>query len=215
MSRVQKSVCNPAPTKHLTVCGMGAGGDDLAEQRKVVMVTSLGKVYRGMVDVPNVDYRTTDLLNSSNVFWKDSSKKCFENSILVHDVQMMIGGAAISVRFDALQVRISEIVYFYDDQQTISDSKEKMRATSMVQKAKEASQTIDIITIPVANSFYHLTGTFFGLFKKKTNDKFIPLTGVKLTEVYQKTGKWYQKTVELPYKFVGISTRHIEALRIQ
>lgn len=187
----------------------------MAEKRKVVMVTSLGKVYRGMVDVPNAGYRTTDLFNSSSIFWKDPSKKCFENSILFHDVQMLIGGAAISVRFDALQVKISEIVYFYDDQQSITDSKEKMRASSMVQKAKETTQTIDIITIPVANSFYHLTGTFFGLFKKKSNDKFIPLTGVKLTEIYQKTGKWYQKTVDLPHKFVGISTRHIEALRIQ
>lgn len=187
----------------------------MAEQRKVVIVTSLGKVYRGMVDVPGGDYRTTDLFNSSSIFWRDPNKKCFENSILFHDVQMLIGGSAISVRFDALQIRISEIVYFYDDQQTISDDKEKMRATSMVQKAKETTQEIDIITIPVANSFYHLTGTFFGLFKKKSNDKFIPLTNVKLTEIYQKTGKWYQRTVALPYKFVGISTRHIEALRIQ
>ena len=187
----------------------------MAEQRKVVVVTSLGKIYRGMVDVPNESYRTTDLFNSPSIFWKNPAEKCFDNAMLFHDVEMLVGGAAIRIKFDKIQIKLSEIIYFYDDLETISDDKEKMRAASMVQKTKEESQTVDIITKQVANSFYHLLGTFFGLFKKKSNDKFIPLTDVKLTEIYEKEGKWFQRSVELPHKFIGVSTSCIEAMRIR
>jgi hypothetical protein len=59
-----------------------------------------------------------------------------------------------------------------------------------------------------------MTGVFYGLFKKKSNDKFIPLTEVKMIEIYRKEGKWFQREVELPYRFIGISTSHIESVRI-
>lgn len=187
----------------------------MAEQRSVVVVSSLGKMYKGLVDVPNETYRTTDLFNSASIYWRDSTQKCFENAVLFRDVKMVIGGSAISVKFDQLQIKLSEILYFYDDLEKISDEKEKMRATSMTRKSKEESQSVDIITTEVANSFYHLTGTFFGLFKKKSNDRFIPLTDVKLTEIYHKGDKWFQRQVQLPHKFIGVSTRHIEAMRIR
>jgi len=187
----------------------------MTDQRKVVVVTSLGKMYKGTVDIPNVTFRTTDLFNSPSIYWHDPNDKCFDNAVLLRDVQMLIGGSSICVKFDKIQLKLSEVIYFYDDQQTITDDKEKMRATTMVQKTNEQSQSVDIITTEVLNSFYHLTATFFGLFKKKSNDKFIPLTDVKLIEIYKKGGKWFQKNVELPHKFIGVSTGHIEAMRLR
>lgn len=186
----------------------------MAEQRQVVVVTSLGKKFTGKIDVPNMTLRTTDLLNSGSIYWKDPSEKCFENAILLHDVQLTIDDSAVCVKFDKIQVKLSEVIYFYDDSKSISDEKEKMRAEAMIQKTKEHQQTINIITTEISQSFYHMTGFFYGLFKKKSNDKFIPLTGVKLIEIYKKDGKWFQKEVGLPHKFIGISTRHIEAVRI-
>jgi hypothetical protein len=183
-------------------------------QRQVVVVTSLGKKYLGKVDIPNPTLRTTDLFNSGSIFWKDPSEKCFENAILLHDVQLRIDDSAVCVRFDRIQVKLNEIILFYDDLQSISDEKEKMRAATMVQKSKEQQQTVNIITTEVFQSFYHMTGIFYGLFKKKSNDKFIPLTEVKLVEIYRREGKWFQREVELPHRFIGISTSHIEAVRI-
>lgn len=187
----------------------------MAEQRKIVIVTSLGKVYKGVVDIPNASFRTTDLLNSNSIYWKEPGEKCFENAVLLRDVQLLIGDSAISVKFDKIQVKLAEVIYFYDDLEGITDEKERKRATSMIQKTQEQSQSVDIITTQVGNSFYHLTGTFFGLFKKKSNDKFIPLTEVKLLEIYKKADKWFQCSIDLPHRFVGVSTRHIEALRIR
>jgi len=186
----------------------------MAHERQVVLVTSLDRKYSGKVDIPNPTLRTTDLLNSGSVYWKDPSEKCFENAILLHDVQLNLGDSAVSVRFDKIQVKLSEVIYFYDDLQSITDENEKMRAATMVQKAKEQSQVVNIITTEVSQSFYNMTGVFYGLFKKKSNDKFIPLTEVKLIEIYKKEGKWFQREVELPYRFIGISTSHIESVRI-
>jgi len=183
-------------------------------ERKIVVVTSLGKRFVGNVDIPNSSLRTTDLMNSGSIYWRDPSEKCFENAILMHDVQLQIEGLAASVRFEKLQIKISEIILFYDYQETIADEKEKMRAATMVQKTQEKVQVVNIITTEVANSFYNMTGSFYGLFKKKSNDRFIPLTQVKLTEVYRENGNWYQRVIELPHKFIGVSTRHIEAVRI-
>lgn len=187
----------------------------MTEQRRVVVVTSPGKMYRGLVDIPNESFRTTDLFNSQSIFWKDSNEKCFDNAILFRDVQLLVGGSSICVKFDKIQLKLSEVIYFYDDQLSITDDKEKMRASAMVQKSQEHSQTVDIVTKEISNSFYHLTATFFGLFKKKSNDKFIPLTDVKIIEIYKKEGKWYQKKVELPHHFIGVSTRYIEAMRLR
>jgi len=186
----------------------------MVHQRQVVVVTSLGKKYSGKVDIPNATLRTTDLFNSGTVYWNDPSEKCFENAILLRDVQLTIDDSSIRVRFDKIQIKLSEVIYFYDDLKSISDENEKTRAASLVQKAKESRQVVNIITTEVSQSFYNMTGFFYGLFKKKSNDKFIPLTEVKLIEIYKKEGKWFQKEVELPYKFIGISTLHIEAVRI-
>lgn len=187
----------------------------MAVQRRVVVVTSLGKVYRGLVDIPSETYRTTDLFNSSTIYWKNPNEKCFDQGFLMREVELTIGGSAIRVKFDKIQIKLSEVIYFYDDQMKITDDKEKIRATSMVQKTREESQTVDIITRQVAFSFYHLSGTFFGLFKKKSNDNFIPLTDVKLIEIYCRGDKWFQKPVDLPHKFIGVSTKYIEAMRMK
>lgn len=187
----------------------------MSEQRSVIAVTSLGKIYKGLVDIPSANFRTTDLFNSHSVYWKDANEKCFDDAVLFQDVHLMVNGSAISVRFDKIQLKLSEVVYFYDDQQFITDDAEKMRASTMTQKAHEHSQSVDIITTEVANSFYHLTATFFGLFKKKSHDKFIPLTDVKLVEIYKKGDNWFKRTIELPHKFIGVGTRYIEALRIR
>ena len=186
----------------------------MSAQRKIVLVTSLGKKFVGMVDIPNDSLRTTDLLNSGTIYWKDPSEKCFDNAIYMHDVVLQIDNSPVRVKFDKIQVKISEVILFYDDVDAITDEKEKMRAETMVKKTQEQVQVVNIITREVSNSFYNLTGSFYGLFKKKSNDKFIPLTDVKLTEIYNKEGKWFQREVVLPHKFIGVSTRHIEAVRI-
>ncbi len=187
----------------------------MAEDRRIVMVTSMGKKFKGYVAIPNDNLRTTDLLNSASIFWKDPSEKCFDNAVMMYDVQMLVDETSVCAKFDKIQVKLSEVIYFYDDQEAISDDKEKMRASTMVQKTKENLQVVTIVTTEVSNSFYNITGTFFGLFKKKSNDKFIPLTDVSINELYKKEGKWFQRKIELPYQFICISTSHIEAVQME
>ena len=89
---------------------------------------------------------------------------------------------------------------------------EKKRAATMSRQTNEGAQTVNIITKQVANSFYDVNGIFFGLFKKKSNDNFIPLTQVNIVEIFKKQEKWMQKKVKLPHNFICVSNNHIESV---
>lgn len=186
----------------------------MAEQRKVAVVTSLGRKYSGLIDIPNATLRTTDLFNSSNIFWKNPNEKCFENAILMYDTSLTFDDSAMYREFEKIQLKLLEVFYFYDDFKTIGDEKEKKRAATMISKTQEKLQRVNIITRAVATSFYDIQGNFYGLFKKKSHDKFIPLTDVQMTRIYKKEGKWFKKEVTLPHNFICISTNHIESVTI-
>jgi len=183
----------------------------MVEQRKVVIVTSLGRKYSGLIDIPNAALRTTDLLNSANIFWKDPNEKSFENAILMYDLTLTFDGTAVYKKFDKIQIKLDEILYFYDNFQSIGDETEKKRASTMKEKANERQQTVNIITSVIGNSFYDITGSFYGLFKLKSHSKFLPLTDAKIVEIYKKEDKWFKKEVTLPHRFIGVSNSRIES----
>lgn len=184
------------------------------KQRDLTLVTSLGKKYTGMVDVPNETLRTTDLLNSANIFWRNPNEKCYDNAILLYDVKLYIDDSSIYKRFDKIQIKLSEIFYFYDNFQNICDDREKKMAFTMIKETQENAQTVNIITKDVSSSFYEITGSFFGLFKKKSKDKFLPLTQVSIVEIYKKQDKWIKKEINLPHRFICVSNQHIESVTI-
>jgi hypothetical protein len=182
------------------------------KQRKLAIVTSLGKKYKGMVDVPNETFRTTDLLNSANIFWKSPNLKCYDNAIFMSDVRLFLDDTAVYKKFDSIQIKLSHIIYFYDDIKEIGDEMEKKRASTMARQTNEEVQTVNIITKQVANSFYDINGIFFGLFKKKSNDNFIPLTQTNIVEIYKKQDKWVQNKVKLPHNFICVNNNHVESV---
>lgn len=183
-----------------------------AKQRKLIIVTSLGKKYSGMVDVPSETFRTTDLLNSSNIFWKNPNQKCYDNVIFMSNVQLSLGDTGVYKRFDSIQVKLSEIIYFYDEIENVGDEIERKRATTMVKQSNEEAQTVNIITRQAGNLFYDITGIFFGLFKKKSKDNFISLTKANILMIYREQDKWMQKKIKLPHNFICVSNTHIESL---
>ncbi|MFC1885795.1 hypothetical protein ACFLZM_01890 [Thermodesulfobacteriota bacterium] len=183
----------------------------MPEQRKVAIVTTMGKKYSGMIDIPNASLRTTDLLNSSNIFWVNPTEKCYENAILMYDAQLMLNSTALYRKFDKIQMKIDEIVYFYDEEQSIGDEKEKKRASTMAANTQEKPRIINLITCSGSDSFYDITGSFYGLFRKKSHDKFLPLTEARAFEIYKKENKWVKKELTLPHSFIGVSNAHVES----
>jgi hypothetical protein len=175
----------------------------------------MGKNYTGMIDVPNEHLRTTDLLNSSNLFWKDPNEKCLDDAILLYEAQLILDGSAVYKKFDKVQIKLPEITFFYDAFESMGSEIEKSRAHVLKEKTGEQSQVVNIITPIIANSFYDVSGTFYGHFKKKTNDKFIPLIDATITEIHKTSGKWQKREVGLPFRFLGISSRRIESLSMK
>lgn len=183
-------------------------------QRNLNILTSMGKRYFGKVDVPNENFRTTDLLNSSNVYWRDPNEKCYDNAVLMHDVKLYIDEGIVYKHLDKIQIKIAEIIYFYDTLETVGDKSEKQRASHMVKQSHEKQQQVNII-IPIgASSFYDITGTFYGLFKKKSRDRFFPITQATILKIYKKTDTWSKREINLPHRFICINNNAVESINI-
>jgi hypothetical protein len=186
-----------------------------ANQRKIVLVTTFGKRYRGIIDIPNESFRTSDLMNASNLYWKNPNEKCFNDAILMYDADLFLDDIGIYKSFKKIQIKLHEIIFFCDDLESIGNVVEKSRAHAMREKAQEECQTVTIITPLIANSFYEIIGKFYGLFKKKSNDRFIPLSDATIFEIQKEQGKLLKKEIKLPHSFLGVSTKHIESLSIE
>ena len=107
-----------------------------ATQRKLAIVTSLGKRYSGMIDIPSSNFRTSDLLNSANVFWKNPNEKCYDNAILMYDARLFLDDTAVYRHFDKIQIKLSEIFYFYDEVSILGDEMEKKRASTIIKQSQ-------------------------------------------------------------------------------
>ncbi len=184
-------------------------------QRKVAVVTSLGKKYSGLIDIPSDTFRTTDIFNSSHIYWKNPDLKCYDDAILMRDARLFLEEKSVYQKFDMIQIKLSEIIYFYDDIEQLGNEIEKKRMSALHGAKSEESQTIHIITTQVANSFYDITGIFSGRFRKKSKDAFIPLTETRIIEVLKKEDKWFQKKVALPHNFICIGSKYIESLTLR
>lgn len=179
-------------------------------QRKITIYTP-DKVYRGYIDVQNDSLRTIDIFNSSNLYWKDPAERSFEDALLLNNASIMLEGKTKLGEFSKLQVRLADIMFFHDSLENLGDSMEKKRAAHLKSKTKESASMVHIITHTRGDSFFYVTGTFFGLFKSKSKYRYIPITKANVVKVIRHGEKWQKQEVKLDGGFVGISTSYIEA----
>ena len=179
-------------------------------QREVVLFTP-NKKYTGKIDLQNDDMRTIDQLNSATIYWKDPNEKSFNDAVLLNDVEVSLHGHGKIISFDRLQLRLSDIVFFSDKLSTSGVETEKMRAKILTEKAQEQASQVRIITEMRGDSFFIVLGTFHGLFKNKTKNRFLPLTGAKIYEVLRTGDNWTRVEVDVGNNFIGLSSNHIES----
>ncbi len=179
-------------------------------QRQIILYTP-NKRYSGKVDLKNDGIRTIDQLNSSTIYWKNPAEKSFNDAILLYDVDVSVHGADKLTSFKKLQLRLTDIIFFTDQLQSSGDFAEKLRAQTLSAKAKDELAKAKIITEMRGDSFFFIFGTFHGLFKNKTKQRFFPLTDVKVYEIIRTGGKWERIELDLGNSFIGLSSEHIES----
>jgi hypothetical protein len=181
--------------------------------RRIVIITSLGKRYEGNIDLPSLNFRTSDLLNSSTVYWKQPSRKYLENSIMLSNVNLSFNGNKEYRKFDLIQIRIPEIVVFFDSLGISGYHCEKMRAANLQLGSSDSARNVHIITSKISNSFYTVSGTIHGAARQKMNRLFVPVSDAVIAEVrLDESSDFKENPVDLPNSFLGINTRYIEAL---
>ena len=179
--------------------------------RRKVTVFTPGKQYSGEVDIPNDALRTTDLFNSANLYWKDSAEKSFNDSLLMFNVTLSITGVREFQEFNKLQVRQPNIICYNDDLTELGSTEEKKKADTLRKKTNEKKKNILLITKMRGGSFFMIKGIFYGLFKSKSNQKYIPLSDVVLLEIIRKQDKWIKNNIPLANNFIGVNTNYIES----
>jgi hypothetical protein len=182
----------------------------MGKMSREIKVFTPGKQYSGEIYVPNVNLRTTDIFNSANFFWKDPAEKSFNDALLMFNVTISIDGIRNFQKFDRLQVRQENIIFFHDNFKDFGSAREKKRADVLKKKTQEEKKIIHLITRVRVNSFFIVKGSFYGLFKSKSVQKYIPLNDVDLHEVVRQQDKWVKRKIQLPNNFLGISTAYIE-----
>ena len=178
-------------------------------KRPVKFFTSQ-KVYSGYIDINSNDMRTIDLLNSANLYWKNPADKSFNDSILLNKANVTIEGGTLLGSFSQLQIRLSDIIFFTDDEETTGHFSEKLRASVLTQRSGEKASTARILTRMSGDSFFIITGQFKGLFKSKSQHRYFPLSQATVNALVRTGDSW--KNEELVNdKFIGLSTNSIEA----
>ena len=168
-----------------------------------------------MLEVQNPSMRTLDLMNGSIIYWKNPADKTFNDALLLHNVTVEVLGGQVINRFDSLQLRVSDIIFFSDELIKSGDATEKKRAKMLSQKTQEKPSGLEIITRMRGDSFYVVKGFFYGLFKNKSQQRFIPLMASAIFEVTRTGGKWENTKLDIGNTFIGMSTVHIEACSIK
>ncbi len=179
-------------------------------KRKVKLYTP-NKVYSGYIDIKTESIRTIDLLNSSSLYWKDPAERSFTDSILLTQATITIEGEKVLGTFPKLQLRLSDIVFFSDVLEKSGNFTEKVRATALSTKSQEKVSMVRIITRMRGDAFFLITGIFFGLFKSKSQHRYLPVTRVQINEIIRTGDEWSNKIVDIGNNFIGLSTEHIEA----
>ncbi len=179
-------------------------------QRTVTIFTP-NKTYSGKVDVPNESLRTIDLFNAANIYWKDPSEKTFEDALLLNDASIILEGNTRLCLLSKVQVRLADVLFFADTLGDSGNRLEKIRAATLKCRSGEDTSTVNIITHTRGDTFFCISGVFYGLFKSKSKQRYIPLTMPTVTAVIRGASGWQKRKIPVGGSFIGVSTRHIEA----
>ncbi len=183
----------------------------MGDSQRAVTIFTPGKMYSGLIDIQNESLRTIDVFNSVNIYWKDPAEKSFEDALLLNDATVMLEGNTRLFKMSRVQVRLTDVIFFFDALADSGDRMEKIRAATLKTRTGEETSMVNIITHTRGDAFYYITGVFYGLFKSKSKQRYIPLTQPTVTAVLRVADGWQKKKIALPGSFVGVSTSYIES----
>ena len=189
-------------------------------QTKIILVTP-GRTYFGTVEKPNSNLRTSDLLNNPNLFPLHRSQNREENSLRLYDVTELIDGRIPYKTHDQRDIVVSKVIFFYDEYVSLGNATERERARQALNQQNklktETEKLVKLATSIHGDSFYEITGKFFGRFKQIMKKNFVSLTDVN-TE--KKTIDSMKPVLSiLPYKipnsFLAVNTHYIESYTVK
>jgi hypothetical protein len=190
----------------------------MADNKRKIGIMKQGKKYVGSVIIPSDAFRTIDYFNRPALMRHRDNLTTLDNYIQMHDVAMIIDGKVILKKQGAMNILVTDIIFYWDDLENIGDSSEQKRARTLMDNTGRTDlNSANIITPMFDNQFFQITGTFHGNFKSAMMHNFLALTNTSVNQIYIKpeTGKWCKKPIDLPHGFLALNMNHIDSYSLK
>ncbi len=163
---------------------------------KVSVVTPV-KNYSGLVVCPEKgDKRTISILNNDyKVYIKDCNLEDIPlvGFLALNKVSIYHHGEKIA-EYDNYLIKKDEIIYAYDEFQKMGEKKESQRI-----RQHQSGKKIEIITTPIGNSCFIITGNIISFKNQYARNKFIPVANAVIRNIKNLASNSDEKYLDFPF----------------
>ncbi len=186
----------------------------MAEEKRKINIVKPGKHYVGHIAIPSAMFRTLDYFNRPHMMRRIDNQTTLDNYIQIHDVEIAIDGKWPHARLGIANVRVFDIIFFWDELEDSGNESERKRAASYSADSGRAELNRATILTPMYDSqFYEIAGDYFGRFKRALSQNFIALNNatVDQTHLEPDSGQWAKKSISLPHGFVAVNMNYVDS----
>jgi hypothetical protein len=190
----------------------------MSDEKRKINVTKQGKKYLGMISIPSDMYRTTDYFNRPSMMRHRDNQGTLDSFIQLYDADILIGDNIVLKRQDVVNVRVIDIVFYWDEIDNLGMPAEQKRAKAMMEQMGRAELNRVTVTTPMHGSqFYEISGTFYGKFKRAMVKNFLALTNAAVEHFFKspESGKWSKRSVSLPHDFVALNMNFVDSYSLK
>jgi hypothetical protein len=141
-----------------------------------------------------------------------------DSFIQLYDVEMIIDDKIVLKRQDVANVRVIDIMFYWDEIDNLGTPVEQKRAKTMMKSmGRSELNRVTVVTPMYGNQFYEVSGVFYGRFKRAMVNNFLSLTNATVDHFFKKpeTDKWNKKSVTLPYGFVALNMSFVDSYSLK
>jgi hypothetical protein len=186
----------------------------MPDDKRKICIIKQGKKYLGGISIPSDMYRTTDYFNRPGMMKHRDNQGTLDSFIQLYDVEMIIDDKIVLKRQDVANIRVIDIILYWDEIDNLGTPVEQKRAKTMMENiGRPELNRVTVVTPMYGSQFYEVSGAFYGRFKRAMVNNFLSLTNATVDYFFKKpeTDKWNKKSVTLPHGFVALNMSFVDS----
>ena len=190
----------------------------MSDEKRKICIIKQGKKYLGGISIPSDMYRTTDYFNRPGMMRHRDNQGTLDSFIQLYDVEMIIDDKIVLKRQDIANIRVVDIILYWDEIDNLGIPAEQKRAKTMMENmGRSELNRVTVVTPMYGSQFYEVSGAFYGKFKRAMVKNFLSLTHATVDHFFKnpETDKWNKKSVTLPHAFVALNMSFVDSYSLK